>query len=378
MKRFIAVIEARSYTFPMIIAALAEQRHLAWRVIGLSIFFGAVYGVAIAQFISGVSSATGLLQGATTGILIGSGVFLISTVSQHRQWRRHIRRIPFILLVAMKGILYLLLFTGAISGPVWLLYPQGNNIIDWAAPSFLVSIAFSVILSIAFTFILEVRAIVGRSMFQNFLGGRYHRPISERRLFLFVDLTDSTRIAEEIGDLRYLEFLDDFMQDIAVAANANRGEIYKYVGDEVIISWPFCSEAASNCVRSVMEMGRIVSANANEYRRNYGQVPAFRAASHGGDVVAGELGGDRREIVYLGDTVNTAARILDYAKRDGKILVISDIVHKALAPEMRELFAPLGDIVLRGRRQRARLFAISSEGMNTGGAAVAGSDGGSC
>ncbi len=376
--RDIAVNEARSYTCAMIFAALAEQRRLAVRVISLSTFIGALYGMAIACFIGGVSFATGLLQGAATGILIGSGVFLINTLSQYRRWRRQIRRIPFLLLVVGKGVLYLLLFAGAISGTVWLLYPQGNNILDWTTPYFLVSIAFSALLSIVFTFILEVRSIVGRSVFQNFLGGRYHRPISERRLFLFVDLNDSTRIAEEIGDLRYLEFLDDFLQDIAVAANACHGEIYKYVGDEVIVSWPFSSEAAANCVRSVMEMGRIVSANADEYRRNYGRVPAFCAGSHGGNVVAGELGGDRREIAYLGDTVNTAARILDHAKRDGNALVISDVVHEALDPEMARLFLPLGDVSLRGRRQRANLFALRPEAMNAEGPALAGGQDRSC
>ena len=54
--------------------------------------------------------------------------------------------------------------------------------------------------------------------------------------------------------------------------------------------------------------------------------------------------------------------------------VISDAVHEALDPEMAGLFLPLGDVSLRGRRQRANLFALRAGAMNAGEAAVAGGD----
>ncbi len=355
------------YTSAMILAELTEQRRIAWRVIALSTFIGALYGMVVAYFLGTASLYTGLLQGAVTGIIIGSGVFAINFLSQRRRWRRQIRRIPFLVLVAVKGLLYLLLFAGTIIGTVRLFYPAGSNQIDWATPSFQVSVVFSAVLSIAFTFILEVRSIVGRSVFQNFLAGRYHRPVSERRLFLFVDLNDSTAIAEEIGDLRYLEFLDDFVQEIAGAVNACHGEVYKYVGDEVIVSWPLHETAAEDCIQAVIGMQQGIKRHTEEYRRHYDRVPSFRAGAHGGRVVAGELGGDRREIAYLGDTINTAARILDYAKQAGETLVISSAVHDILGAEQQAAFSPLGTVRLRGRRRQTGLFALKHAGVSGGG-----------
>ena len=43
-------------------------------------------------------------------------------------------------------------------------------------------------------------------------------------------------------------------------------------------------------------------------------MPEFRAALHCGEIVAGEIGDVRREIAYVGDTLNVAARLLDAAK----------------------------------------------------------------
>src|SRR3546814_12401672 len=50
------------------------------------------------------------------------------------------------------------------------------------------------------------------------------------------------------------------------------------------------------------------------YQQEFGLVPGFRAGLHGGSIVAGECGDDKREIVYFGDTINTAARIQEIGR----------------------------------------------------------------
>ena len=59
-------------------------------------------------------------------------------------------------------------------------------------------------------------------------------------------------------------------------------------------------------------------------------MPAFRAALHCGEIVAGEIGDVRREIAYVGDTLNVAARLLDAAKTLGHdVLVSADLLERA-------------------------------------------------
>ena len=74
-------------------------------------------------------------------------------------------------------------------------------------------------------------------MFRNLLLGRYHSPTEEQRALLFIDLVSSTAIAERIGATRFLALMNQFVYDIDAALEGNGGVIYRYVGDEAIITW---------------------------------------------------------------------------------------------------------------------------------------------
>ena len=54
---------------------------------------------------------------------------------------------------------------------------------------------------------------------------------------MFLDLKSSTTIAEKIGHINFHKFINDFLFTISEAIISSKGEIYKYVGDEVIITW---------------------------------------------------------------------------------------------------------------------------------------------
>ena len=51
---------------------------------------------------------------------------------------------------------------------------------------------------------------------------------------MFVDLDASSGLAESLGDLRYHQFLNEFYYDITEEIVDAHGEIYQYVGDEVV------------------------------------------------------------------------------------------------------------------------------------------------
>ncbi len=53
---------------------------------------------------------------------------------------------------------------------------------------------------------------------------------------MFVDLKNSTSIAEELGHIRYSQFIQDCFFDLHVV-EAYGAEVYQYVGDEVVLSW---------------------------------------------------------------------------------------------------------------------------------------------
>ena len=62
----------------------------------------------------------------------------------------------------------------------------------------------------------------------------------------------------------------------------------------------------------------------------FGETPQFRAVIHGGSIVAGECGDSRRQITYLGDVLNTTARLEVLAKKLG----IENIVSRHLLGQL--------------------------------------------
>src|SRR5439155_1681831 len=68
----------------------------------------------------------------------------------------------------------------------------------------------------------------------------------------------------------------------------------------------------------VLQLSRLVGERTLRdivFGREFGVAPRLRAALHGGPVIAGEVGGSRRAIVYHGDVMNTTSRI-EQATRD--------------------------------------------------------------
>ncbi len=67
--------------------------------------------------------------------------------------------------------------------------------------------------------------------------GRYHRPRAEERFFLFIDIVGSTPVAEKLGALSVHRYLDRIFQAASDPVDDYRGEVYQYVGDEMVVTW---------------------------------------------------------------------------------------------------------------------------------------------
>ena len=159
---------------------------------------------------------------------------------------------------------------------------------------------------------------------KNLLTGRYIQPRPEQRAFLLIDMKDSTGLAERLGPVRFHELLNEFFRDVADAALECEAEIHKYVGDEAILTWlDTDSLADGECLACPFLVRDIMMAKAETYRTRFGALPEFRASLHRGPIVAGEMGDVRREIAFVGDTLNVAARLLDAAKELGRDVLVS-------------------------------------------------------
>lgn len=217
-----------------------------------------------------------------------------------------------------------------------------------------------VLASLVATFLLQLRRLHNREELWHLFTGRYHSPTVERRVFLFVDLADSTAAAEALGPTRYSAYLRDVFRDMTEAILSTRGLVYQHAGDAVIVSWPFrrgIRDAA--CVQCFADIAQTLLRNAPRYDATYGRHPFVRGAIHGGEVVATWVGEAKRELAFHGDTVNTVARLQGLASGLDHPLLVSGVLREAIAlPGYRT--ERLGAFDLRGRQAPLEVYAVST------------------
>lgn len=208
--------------------------------------------------------------------------------------------------------------------------------------------------------ILLVNDKYGPGVFRAFLLGKYFRPKREERIFMFLDLRSSTTIAEKLGEERYFNFLNDVFRHVTSSILYAKGEIYQYVGDEIVISWKMDKgRENANCLRCFFDVQLALRRKASYYLETYDLEPEFKAGLHYGHVMAGEIGVVKRDIAFSGDVLNTTARIQSKCNDLGvNILLSKFLLDKLVLPP--HAFEPkkIGDLLLRGKQEKVVLYTL--------------------
>lgn len=276
--------------------------------------------------------------------------------------RRRVGRLPSLpYILAAETILVALIALGNALGGilVWATGLVQDSLGNVAIPPFRVLI-YALIVSAVFVFVMRLRDLIGAQVFLNLLLGRYHRPVHEERIFLFIDIVGSTAYAEAHGDLRAQQYIGAIFAAFAEPVRRYRGEIDDYIGDLAVITWPQARGARdAACIRCLFAILDEIERDAETWRKRFGQVPQLRAALHGGSIVTAEIGVDRHKITYFGDVVNTTARLETLSRSLDTPFLISTSLLQRLPPLPAGIRArSLGDHVIRGRDNQLAVSAL--------------------
>lgn len=303
-----------------------------------------------------------ILTGVLAGLIGGSGVVFL--------WERWLRSKPYSWTIRSILFTYVIIFV-LVGYPTNVFYYASLSDKSLLDPDILVSAwnrLFSLgtfvplttwLFIVIFTIIaLLVNDKYGPGVFRKFLLGRYFEPRREERIFMFLDLRSSTSIAEQLGEEKYFAFLREVFKYATPAILKHEGEIYQYVGDEIVISWEMAKGIRNaNCIHAYFDIQQELNRRKSYFLEKYHVSPEFKAGVHQGYVMAGEIGVVKREIAYSGDVLNTAARIQSKCNEFGVNLLFSgDLIQRLSLQGMSP--RALGDIELRGKQERVKLFTL--------------------
>ena len=301
------------------------------------------------------------------GFLIGFFVGFFELIFSNPK----LARIPYTLLLLFRTITYFLLTLVTVYLLI-VIYLYSNGMSTWYLRDpqlyeqvkevyFLTNInmVYILILTIVVTFVWQLKSFFSKGVLLNYLFGRYHKPAIEERIFMFLDLNNATTLAEQLGSKKYSSFLSDFFNDLDAAFTKTKGQVFQYVGDEVVIIWkPKNGLKNNNCVKTFFFAQNIFEDKKKYYLNKYNVMPSFKASLHLGEVTVTEIGVSKKEIAYHGDTINTASRIYASANRLGKSLLISKALYVNLNKNDDIVFEDLGEHSLKGKDEKIRIFSV--------------------
>lgn len=127
---------------------------------------------------------------------------------------------------------------------------------------------------------------------------------------LFADVSGSTKLFEQRGDLEARRMISTVLDALSEIAARHAGKVIKTIGDEIMCTFP----GALNAVMAACDMQRRMAQDIVFVRDNLG----IRIGLHHGETLVED------NDVY-GDAVNTAARMASLAKREQIVTTASTL-----------------------------------------------------
>jgi adenylate cyclase len=204
---------------------------------------------------------------------------------------------------------------------------------------------------------LEINHNYSQGVFFNIIVGKYLHPRDEKRIIMFIDLKDSTPIAEKLGHTEYFKFIRDVIYCMSAGIAEYDGRVYQYIGDEIVAWWPHTAANARKCVNALIEARKILNKNGEVFKRGYNIIPEYKVGIHTGNVTVGQVGITKKDLVISGDVINTAARIRSACTElNQKFLVSKEFIELLNMKDWQS--ESQGMVDLKGKNESIELFAL--------------------
>jgi adenylate cyclase len=338
-----------------------ERLRLLAVIVVASAVAGSLY--SITQAPPDVSWLQPAATGAIIGAVVSSCIIGFELFGARRLFERGGRQLPLIVAVLLRTAVYGVAIIAALLVFPWLIF--GASLSPFR-PGMARDVLFSFAATFVFVSLMSIIQLIGPNVLGKLLIGRYYQPREEARIILFLDLTGSTGIAERIGNVRFHALLAETFTRLSRIVIDLGGEVHRYVGDALIATWRVgAPEENARSIQCLIACQDAMATVRPDVLHRYGEAPEFRAGLHLGPLVVAEIGDFKREITYLGDAMNTAARIEQTCRDTGHRLLASKplLDRAALPPDL--VANSIGARLLRGKAERLELFAV--ERCMTGG-----------
>ena len=229
-------------------------------------------------------------------LALGFAIGLVLGLIEFFAFDRRLRRWPFMAFLLLKsGIfaltIYALMAVVSLLDVVRGVFPVEDYRSWLLGPGGLTTMLEAFGAATVVLFFVQLDRTLGPGVLRRLVVGGYRRPRREERIFMFLDMKSSTSLAERLGDVEYLELLDQALNDMTGPILEAGAEVYQYVGDEAVLTWRIRRGSRnSDCVGVFFRIREEIHRNRGQYLSRWNHVPQFKAGLHGGSVVSAQIG----------------------------------------------------------------------------------------
>jgi len=186
------------------------------------------------------------------------------------------------------------------------------------------------------------------------------KPERRQITVLFVDIEDYTRLAEQMPPERLVAMTEVILTRLTRCVYDTVGTLDKYMGDALMAFWGAPLEQqdhadrALDCARAMLH--ELADLNRNAETLFDGRTIRVRIGINSGSAVVGELGStSRQSYTAIGDAINVASRLQEYAK-----IVKTDLLigQEAARLAIHHKLRAFGYVTLRGRVAPELLYVL--------------------
>ena len=145
------------------------------------------------------------------------------------------------------------------------------------------------------------------------------------------------------------------------AAYQHEGTIFNMAGDSLLVGFnvPFVQpDAPARAWRAATDMVSRFAPVSAEWRSRYGVTTGVGIGMCRGEVIIGNIGSPHfMSYTIIGDTVNTAARLMQMAQADE--VLVSAALYDSIRPLLpAERVQARGDVALRGKSEAVGVYSV--------------------
>lgn len=184
-------------------------------------------------------------------------------------------------------------------------------------------------------------------------------PGSERKCVtvMFSDLTGYTEMSEKLDPEEVREITSTIFSELTKIIEKYDGFIEKYIGDAIFAVFgakKAFEDSALRAIKAAREIHAYVTSISPQYEKMIDRPLSMHTGINTGLVVTGDINFQKGTHGMVGDTLNTAARLMGISD-SGQIIVDHD---SFVQTEGYFTFAPLSPVKVKGKAEPIRVYQV--------------------